>query len=195
MASTIQPLGKVLCTSRFSLEANAFDIVNYNNKTNLTLSADTPKGVLGGSVAAMAGNPWEAGAAASVTFATPQAGRTNRITHIAKALGLFGGNSEGNAFENAPAAASGIVPIYMNGGLFEIYVFESHAEAGTSQLSTYALGGLLYCSPWGLITCEAPTTQDGTATFTDATGTDVVIALCTKVPSASDLRLGLKLLV
>jgi len=195
MASTIQPLGKVLCTSRFSLEANAFDIVNYNNKTNLTLSADTPKGVLGGSVATTAANPWEAGAAASVTFATPQTGRTNRITHIAKALGLFGGNSEGNAFENAPAAASGIVPIYMNGGLFEIYVFETHTEPGVSQLATYAIGGLLYCSPWGLITCEAPTTQDGHATFTDATGTDVVIAVCTKVPSASDLRLGLKLLV
>ena len=141
--STINALSKVFnCSSRFSLASASFDITNYNNLTNNTLSADTPKGVLGGMVATLnSGTDWQAAVGLSVTFASVPAGRptANKITASYPALGLFAGNSEGNAFENAPAAASGIVPIYMDFGLYEVYVFESHTQAGASQVASYAI--------------------------------------------------------
>lgn len=193
--STINPLSKNYnCSSRFTLASESFDITNYNNVTNSTLSADTPKGVLGGMVAVMnSGTDWQSAVGLSVTFASVPTGRptANKVTSTYPALGLFAGNSEGAAFENAPAAASGIVPIYMGKGLlFEVYVFETHTVASVSQIATYAIGLPLYCSPYGFLTCEAPTTQDNTATYTAGTGNDVILGHVTKVPTSSDLSLG-----
>jgi len=176
----IEPLSKVINASNFNLLAAAFDITNFRAAgapANSTLTADTPKGVLGGSVALAGTGDWQAANA----------------THIAgMRLGLFGGNSEGNAFENSPAAASGVVPIYMGDGLFLIYAFESHSadSAYGTIMSTYDIGDPLYSSPFGLLTPELPSTMAD-----HASGVDTVIANVVKVPTASDLELGIKLIV
>jgi len=178
MSATIRPLDIQKVSSKWALATAAFDISNAVSSTRLlnpnsTLSVDTPKGVLGGMVARASG-AWEA----------------REGVHTAVPLGLFNGNSEGNPFENAPAIASGVVPIYMHGGAFLVYVFETHAHesAFASILSTYDVGDVLYCSAFGFLTTELPASHS-------TPGTNHAVAVCTKVPTASDLELGIKLLV
>jgi len=196
---SINPLSKNITASRFQLASDSFDIANFQpggagNQSNDTLSADTPKGVLGGAVAATdLGNDWQSAIAAGVTHDTPITGRGNQITLSLPALGLYSDNSEGNAFENSPAAASGTVGIFMTGGLFELFVFETHTAADVIQLAAYTIGAPLFVSPYGLITVEAPTVQDGVAGL--SAGIDVILANVTKAPTATDLSIGLKLLV
>jgi len=63
-----------------------------------------------------------------------------------------------------------------------------------SQVAPYALGGALYCSAYGLLTVELPTTADGTTGMTGTTAADIVIGTIVKVPTTSDLVLGVKML-
>ena len=177
MAVTIEPQGKVLNTSVFELKSSAFDVVNYRPAgapPNSTMSADTPKGVLAGSVAALGAADWEA----------------DQCLHTKLPIGLFSGQSEGNPFENSPASASGKVGIYLAGGLFLVYVFETNGAqaAYTDLLASWAVGTLVYCSPYGLLTRELPSAQA-------VPGTDNVIGVTTLVPTSASLVLGLKLLV
>lgn len=174
----IRPADKVTASSRYSLQTAAFDISNtpsssFRLNPNTNITTDFPRGVLGGGCARASG-AWEA----------------REGIHTAPVLGLFANNSEGNAFENSPAIASGVVPIYMNGGTFFLYIFETHSHnsAYASVLSSYSVGQELYCSAFGLLTHELPSAQT-------APGTDRPIAICAKVPTASDLELGIKLLV
>jgi hypothetical protein len=174
----IRPIDKVSCSSRYSLQTAAFDLNNTPSGSrilspNLCITADFPKGVLGG-MCARASAAWE----------------VREGIHTSPVLGLFSGNSEGNAFENAPAIASGIVPIYMNGGNFLLYLFETHEHesAYPSIMSTYDVGDKLYCSAFGLLTTEAPSTHA-------VVGVDDPVAICTKVPTTTDLELGVKLLI
>lgn len=174
----IRPLNKVTASSRYSLQTAAFDLNNtvsgsYRLNPNTNITSDFPKGILGGSCARASGN-WEA----------------REGIHTSPVLGLFANNSEGNAFENSPAIASGIVPIYMNGGDFLLYVFETHAHqtAYASILGNYDVGDKLYCSAFGLLTTELPSAHA-------SPGTDDPVAICTKAPVAADLELGIKLLV
>jgi hypothetical protein len=201
MGVSLVVLTKGLNTSRFQLASNNFDIVNVtpgpNVQVNSTIGADTPKGVLAGAIATIdSGAAWQAAIATSVQFNTPITGRGNRVARIDQVLGLFFGQSEGAPFENSPAAASGVVPISNGpGSLYEVYVFETHTTANVSQLATYALGGALYVSAYGFLTVELPTTADGTTGMTGATAADVIIATITKVPTAADLTLGVRLAV
>jgi hypothetical protein len=176
----IKPLRKVICSSRYALKTSAFDLVNTPSGSfrlggNDTITADIPKGILGGSVARASGD-WEA----------------REGIHTAQPLGLFAGQSEGNAFENSPAIASGIVPIYFGGGDFLVYVFETHAHesayAAKTLSTAYAVGTALYCSAFGLLTNEVPSAH-GTP------GVDVKVAIVTKTPSASDLEMGIQLVI
>jgi hypothetical protein len=175
----IRPIDKVTCSSRYSLQTAAFDLNNtpsgsYRANANAIITTDFPKGVLGGSCARSSA-AWEA----------------REGIHTAQVLGLFAKNSEGNAFENSPAIASGVVSIYMNGGNFYLYIFETadqNTPFSASQLGNYNFGTPLYCSAYGLLTPQLPSAQT-------TPGTDNIVALCTKVPSASDLELGIKLLV
>lgn len=180
-SSNIQPKGKVINTSCFSLDDVAFDQSNFRaggSPQNDTLSVDTPKGVLAGSVASPGPGDWEA-----------QAGKYNG----ASLLGVFSDNSEGNPFENSPGPASGVVGIYMAGGLFDLFVFETHAAltAFASILSGYTIGAKLYCSLFGLITNQLPTAVDGLA----ADGVDTVVGIVTAVPTAGSLKMGFKLVI
>jgi hypothetical protein len=175
---TITAHDKITCSSRYALNVDAFDIINtvsssFRLNPNSTITTDTPKGILGGSCAKVSGD-WEASLA----------------DHTDQILGLFNGNSEGNAFENSPAIASGVLPIFMNGGAFTLYVFETHAHESAfgSILANYDVGDKLYCSAFGLLTTELPSAHS-------TPGSDVAVAICSKVPTSSDLSLGIKLLV
>lgn len=204
MSVYIEPLDQVVKTSMFSLDADAFDLVNYTSDAdaasagahppNACLDADTPKGVLGGSVAALSlasapVNDWAVKQAGHAAFGT-----SGRI------VGLFGANSEGNAFENAPAAASGKIAVYMAGGLFHVYAFETNTSvrAGSgpytwaSILGNYTVGAALYCSPQGLLTTVAPSSYSSNPF---AAGADNVVGYVTKAPTSTDLELGMVLMV
>jgi hypothetical protein len=140
------------------------------------------------------GTDWTSAVGLSATFASPPSGRptANKIVTANQAIGLFSSGSEGNAFENAPAAASGVVPIYMDMGIYELFVFETNGLANdASILSSYTIGAALYCSAWGFLTVEAPVTAAASAAYlTAGTANNIVVGTVTKVPTASDLSLG-----
>jgi len=180
-SANIQPKSKVINSSAFSLDDDAFDQTNYRSggsPQNDTLSVDTPKGVLAASVASPGPGAWEA-----------QAGNYNAPNQ----LGLFSDNSEGDPFSNAPGPASGVVGIYMGGGIFDVFIFETHAAltAFASIIASYTVGSSLYCSLFGLLTNELPTAVDGLA----GDGVNTVIGIVTSAPSATNLKLGLKLVI
>ena len=79
----------------------------------------------------------------------------------------------------------------MGGGLFDVFVFETHAanSAYASILASYTLGAKLYASPFGLLTNEVPSGLSAPYT----SGVDTVAGYVTRVPTASDLELGIKL--
>jgi hypothetical protein len=179
-SNNILPKHKVINASAFDLKASAFDQNNYRiagGPQNDTLSVDTPRGVLAGSVAS-ASAEWEA-----------QPGLYNSPT----LLGLFSDNSEGNPYENAPAAASGKVGIFMAGGCFDVFTFETHNANSpyATILASYVLGGPIYASPFGLMTPQQPSALS--APF--SAGVNTIVAIATAIPSATALKLGIKLLL
>jgi hypothetical protein len=138
-----------------------FTKANYGVQTNSTLSVNTPRGVLGGSVAA---------ASAGLDYTVVPG------TKALEPLGLFVNDAAGAAFENAPAVASGKVAVMKGQASVEVDVYETTNEAGDADL-TYAVGESLYASDQGLLT------------DVDSSGT--IIAVCTKAPSTVSPTLGL----
>lgn len=135
---------------------------NYGVNTNTTLSVNTPRGVLGGSVA---------GISPGLDYtAVP-------CTDALRPIGLFVNDAAGAAFENSPAVASGKVAIIKGQPSVEVDVYETRNAADSGDL-TYAVGNLLYCSAQGLLTNE--TSSEGT-----------VIGVVTKAPSTSSPTIGL----
>jgi len=144
------------------LSDECFTKQNYGVNTNTTLSVNTPRGVLGGSVA---------GVSAGLDYtAVP-------CTDELRPIGLFVNDAAGAAFENAPAVASGKVTVMKAQASVEVDVYETRNAAGLADL-TYSVGDLLYCSAQGFLTNE--TSSEGT-----------VIGVCTKAPSTASPTLGL----
>ena len=144
-----------------------FTKANYGNNTNTTLSVNTPRGVLGGSVAAVsAGNDY-----------TVVPGDLDL-----EPLGLFVNDAAGAAFENSPAVASGKVAMIKGMGSVEVDVYETRNAADSADL-TYAVGSRLYSSDYGLLTNELPSGLGGTV--------DTIIGICTKAPVTASPTLGL----
>jgi hypothetical protein len=188
MGTLAQPLTvKLRASSKFTLATSAFDVVNYRSGTNtpglppnLTMTTDTPTGVLSGSVAAIStANPSEV---TSASYNTPVGG----------VLGLFVTGAAGNPFENNQAAAGGVISIYMGDGELIVYNFETNtSEVGyASILSSYTLGCLLYVSPFGLLSPLQPSALTSVYTTTPHNN---VVGSCWKVPTATDLSLGIRL--
>ena len=98
---------------------------------NTTLSVNTPRGVLGGSIAAIsAGNDYTV---------VP-------MTTALMPVGLFVNDAAGAAFENAPAVASGKVTVIKGMASVEVDVYE------TTVTLPYAVGLYLYGSAQGFLT-------------------------------------------
>jgi len=144
------------------LSDECFTKQNYGVNTNTTLSVNTPRGVLGGSVAAVS---------AGLDYtAVP-------MTTGLMPIGLFVNDAAGAAFENSPAVASGKVAIIKGQPSVEVDVYETRNAADGADL-TYAVGELLYGSAQGLLTNET-------------TASSVVIGVVTKAPSTASPTIGL----
>lgn len=184
-AKPLSPRGRR--SSMYSLAQGAFDVVNYRSGVatpglppNATMTSDTPNGVLSGSVAAIStANPWEA---TQGVYNTPPGG----------ILGLFVTSSTGNPFENSQVAAGGVDSIHMDGGEFVVYYFETNtSEVGYATIyGSYTIGALLYASPFGLLSPIQPSTLTSVYTTTPHNN---VIGVVTKVPTSTDLSLGLRM--
>ena len=139
-----------------------FTQANFGNNTNTTLSVNTPRGVLGGSIAAMS------------------AGLDYTVVPMTTALmpvGLFVNDAAGAAFENSPAVASGKLAVMKAQASVEVDVYETRNAADGADL-TYAVGEYLYGSAWGLLTNET-------------TASAIVVGVVTKAPSVASPTLGL----
>ncbi len=142
-----------------------FTKANYNTPAgfaNTTLSVNTPRGVLGGSIAALS------------------AGLDYTVVPCTKALmpvGLFVNDAAGAAFENAPAVASGKVAVIKGLASVEVDVYETRNEADNADL-VYIVGQSLYSSDQGFLTYETSTSG-------------VVIGVVTKKPTTASPTLGL----
>jgi hypothetical protein len=135
---------------------------NYGVNTNTTLSVNTPRGVLGGSVAAVS---------PGLDYTVVPGDTT------LQPVGLFVNDAAGAAFENSPAVASGKVSVMKGQASVEVDVYETRNAADSGNI-TYAVGNLLYSSAQGLLSNE------------DA-GSQTVIGVCTKVPATASPTLGL----
>jgi len=134
---------------------------NYD-ENNTTVSIETPRGVLGGSIAAVCGDDY---------VAVP-------CDSDLQPIGLFANDAAGAPFENAPAIASGKVTVCKGMASIEVDVYESQTEANANVSLTYNVGDKLYSSANGLLTKEVSTSE-------------VVIGIVTKTPSPSSPSLGL----
>lgn len=145
------------------LSDDCFTKANYgaNVNGNSTLSVNTPRGVLGGSVAAVS---------AGLDYTVVPG------TDVLRPVGLFVNDAAGAAFENSPAVASGKVAVMKAMASVEVDVYET-VKVNAAAL-TFAVGEKLYCSAQGLLTNE--TSSEGT-----------VIGICTKKPTTSSPTLGL----
>lgn len=139
-----------------------FTKANYGVNTNTTLSVNTPRGILGGSVAAVS---------AGLDYtAVP-------MTTALMPIGLFVNDAAGAAFENSPAVASGKVAIMKAMASVEVDVYETRNANNNANLA-FAVGEYLYGSAQGFLTKET-------------TASAIVIGVVTKAPSTSSPTLGL----
>ena len=139
-----------------------FTKANYGVNTNTTMSVNTPRGVLGGSIAALS---------AGLDYTVVP------MTTSLMPVGLFVNDAAGAAFENSPAVASGKVAVMKAMASVEVDVYETRNAANSGDL-TYAVGTYLYGSAQGLLTNET-------------TASAIVVGVVTKAPSTSSPTLGL----
>lgn len=143
------------------LSGDCFTKANYGVHPNSTLSVNTPRGVLGGSVAAVS---------AGLDYTVVPG------TNTLRPVGLFVNDAAGAAFENSPAVASGKVAVIKCMASVEVDVYATN-DSSTAAI-TYAVGNKLYSDAQGLLTNEV--SSEGT-----------VIGICTKKPSVASPTLGL----
>lgn len=113
---------------------------NAQKANNTRLNSNTNKGILAGSVVAVAGNG-EIGPCAGDSSATAD-----------KAVGIAVNDALGNAYESSSAVASERV-VYMHGtgSVFKTDIYETKGTDGTAAV-TYTAGDKLYASQNGLLT-------------------------------------------
>lgn len=111
----------------------------------ISTNVDTSvSGVLSGSVAFTRpdqGSNYVGGPVTGLTTAQPNV----------RPLGLFINNAAGNAYENQPAAASGMGPYVSAMGTYASQLFETQNLNSTAAL-TYTTGNFLYASQNGYLT-------------------------------------------
>lgn len=140
---------------------------NDQKKNNTRLNADTNKGILAGSVVAVAGNG----------TIGPCAGDSSAV--FDKAVGIAVNDALGNAFESSSAVASErVVYLHGTGSVFRTDIYETKATDGTANV-TYTAGDKLYASQNGLLT---NTTGMDNTNLTYST----LIGICTSAPTATD---------
>ena len=144
------------------LSDDCFTKQNYGaGPDNDTLSVNTPRGVLGGSIAAVS---------AGLDYTVVP------CTDLLRPVGLFVNDAAGAAFENSPAVASGKVAVMKAMASVEADVYET-SDPGNVPI-VYAVGDKLYSSAQGLLT-NVPSTEL------------TVIGILTKAPQTASPTMGL----
>ena len=134
---------------------------------NTTVSASTPKGILGGMVVAATG-----------------AGLVGAATTTAAVLGLAENNAVGNAYESMSGIGSGKIPYLSGAGAVAVVdKYETSNVAGNATL-TYAAGDALYASAQGLLT-----NASGVTSTTGAT----VVAVILVPPTTTNAQMTVQL--
>jgi len=164
MALTILIRGQL--NSICVLSDDCFTKQNYGAWLNGTLSVNTPRGVLGGSVAAVS---------AGLDYTVVP------CTDVLRPVGLFVNDAAGAAFENSPAVASGKVAVMKAMASVEVDVFETQTAADETIDIVYAVGDLLYSSAQGYLTNEV----------SNEAAPKTVIGICMKAPVTASPTLGL----
>lgn len=137
-----------------SLNASCFIKQNYAvDYTNDTLAATTPNGVLGGSVAALAGN-----------YEVEAADGTN------VPVGLFVNDAAGRAWDNNQAVGSNKITIAKGLASVEVDVYETHDMYGVELV--YTIGDKLYASAQGFLTNEVSSEGTVVGILTKVTSTE-----------------------
>lgn len=147
------------------LDATCFTKVNYkpDTYTNDTITAYTPNGVLGGSVAAI-----------SADYKAIAANGTN------KPIGLFINDAAGRDWENNQALASNKITIAKGMASVEVDVYETEDYEGTPIV--FAIGDELYASAEGFLTNIA-----------SADGTVIGVVTKVPVPASPTLGLDMRI--
>ncbi len=116
---------------------------NDQKVNNTRLNANTPKGILAGSVVAVAGEG-TIGACAGDSTVT-----------FDKAVGIAVNNALGNPYESSSAVASNkVVYAHGTGTVIRTDIYETVKSDGTTAI-TYAFGDKMYASQNGLLTNES----------------------------------------
>lgn len=145
------------------LSDDCFTRPNYGvNPPNSTLSVNTPRGVLGGSVA---------GVSAGLDYTVVP------CTDDLMPVGLFVNDAAGAAFENSPAVASGKIAVMKCMASVEVDVYAT-TEADNTTPVVFAVGEPLYSDAQGFLTNEVAAST-------------VVVGVVTKKPSITSPTLGL----
>lgn len=140
---------------------------NDQKVNNTRLTTSTNKGILAGSVVAVAGSQIIGAAAGDST------------TVYDKVVGIAVNDAVGNPYESSSAVGSGkVVYAHGSGSVISTDIYETKQTDGTAVV-TYAYGDKLYASQNGLLT-----NTDGLANTPDANFTLVGILL--KVPTSTD---------
>jgi hypothetical protein len=137
-----------------SLAPDAFTQANPNvvvasNARSTTLPATIKRGVLGGSVAFTRPDVGGLTSGGAVQVSSAYVAKTRPV-------GLFINDALGNAWENAPAIASGKCP-HLRGGSVGVKIYETQVQTtvGSGVVGTaltYSVGDKLYASVNGLLT-------------------------------------------
>lgn len=113
---------------------------NDQKKNNTRLNANTNKGILAGSVVAVAGD----------SLIGPCAGDSSAVND--KAVGVAINDALGNANESSSAVASKrVVYLHGTGSMFATDIYETKQTDGTAAV-TYTAGDFVYASQNGLLT-------------------------------------------
>ena len=113
---------------------------NAQKANNTRLTTSTNKGILAGSVVAVAGDG----------TIGPCAGDSSAVAD--KAVGIAVNDALGNAYESSSAVASKrVVYAHGSGSVFKTDIYETKATDGTANV-TYTAGDFLYASQNGLLT-------------------------------------------
>ena len=142
---------------------------NAQKVNNTRLDANTNKGILAGSVVAVAGDG-QIGSAAGDSDTTAD-----------KAVGIAINDAVGNAFESSSAVASEkVVYLHGTGSVFRTDIYETFATDGTAAV-TYTAGDKLYPSQNGLLT-----NTTGIDQTSSVLGTVTEMGIVLEAPSATN---------
>jgi hypothetical protein len=159
--------------SLYSLNANCFTRANTAAVAGRALGripTNAPAGALGG-MGAMMSASYEVNISSNAGGAVPLV------------IGLFYLDAAGQAYENAPAIASGKLAVMTGPGSYETDIYESVKEAGGALdvAWTASIQLPLYMSDFGLLT-------------TENTGS-IIVGYVTKAPSAANPFLGFNTII